>query len=98
MPNQDTIISMGWSMIYLTAFNIIVNFSIILKAGFRGIWLIIVKWYRRFRRLLNPDFMKPKPKLNKYEELCKINETGSPAPTITTVKGSTSTKKVKFVP
>ena len=42
--------------------------------------------------------MKPKPKLNKYEELCKINETGSPAPTIATVKGSTSTKKVKFVP
>ena len=59
MPNQDTIIIMGWSMIYLTTINIMFNFSIILKAGLRGIWLIIVKWYRRFRRFLNPKFMRP---------------------------------------
>lgn len=84
MPNQDTIIIMGWSMIYLTTINIMFNFSIILKAGLRGIWLIIVKWYRRFRRFLNPKFMRPKPKPNKYIELCKqfkqINKSNSPAP------------------
>ena len=59
MPDKDMKVLMGWSMIYLTAINSSFNFALIFYAGFRGIRLVVVKWYRRFRRFVDPDYMKP---------------------------------------
>ena len=63
MPNEDRKINMGWSMIYLTVINTILNFIVILAAGICSIKLIIVKWYRRMRRFFDPSFMRIKTKI-----------------------------------
>ena len=54
MPNQESKITMGWSMICLTVVNTIFNFLIILAAGLTSMKLIIIKWYYRLRRFINP--------------------------------------------
>ena len=65
MPDEYTKILSGWSMIFIAFINTIFNFSIVLREGLYGIRLLCVKWYRRFRRLLDPEFMREKTKKNK---------------------------------
>ena len=59
MPGEDSKIMMGWSMILIASINTIFNFGLVLKAGGYSLFLV-VKWYRRFRRFLDPDFMREK--------------------------------------
>lgn len=60
MPSEESKVLMGWSMIAFSVVNTILNFGLVLKAGFGSLRLVIVKWYRRFRRLLDPEFMREK--------------------------------------
>ena len=68
MPDEQTKVLAGWSMIFFAVINTIFNFSIVLREGLRGMRLLCVKWYRRFRRWLDPEFMRQKTKTgNKVE-------------------------------
>lgn len=49
---------MGWSMILLAIINTIFNFALILIAGIGSLKLVVVKWYRRFKRFRDPNFMR----------------------------------------
>ena len=45
-------------MILLAIINTIFNFALILIAGIGSLKLVVVKWYRRFKRFRDPNFMR----------------------------------------
>ena len=58
VPEYEVQIKMGWSLIFFTVVLSLGNFMIILREGFRSIYLVFVKYYRRGRRYLDSDYMR----------------------------------------
>ena len=98
MPNKNGQVFMGWSMIYLTAVNSFFNFALIFFEGFCGIKLVVVKWHRRFRRWLDPEYMRPNKKnQDKKKEKKKVQIKPSNLSQNKSLPTNTN-KKVKFAP
>ena len=80
VPDQNVKSNYGWSMVGLISLFTGLNVIMVVFFGGKGIWLLLVKYYRRIKHKLQPCFKYLNDHLESYRKIEEEAPTLDPVP------------------